>query len=57
MFPKYLVIVTEAHSNKPFVTFLEYDDANDALDALIEYDEEKYDVALYRRMKHEYNNL
>ena len=58
MYSKYFLIIQEYGAKKPFVTFLEFEDANEALDVYYDYvEDEKYDVVLYRRLKHDYSNL
>ena len=58
MYPKYMMIIQELGSEKPFLTVREYDDANEALAEYFDYyEQEQYDIALYRILKHDYNNL
>lgn len=58
MYAKYLMIIQEFGSEKPFCTIREYVDANEALAEYFDYYElEQYDIALYRILKHDYNNL
>lgn len=58
MYPKYMMIIQELGSVKPYCTTREYEDADEALADYFDYcEQERYDIALYRILKHDYNNL
>lgn len=56
MYSKYMIIVKDYDCIKPFVTVLEFDDAEEAFETYEEYSRE-YNVVLYRRFKHDYIDL